>query len=113
MSKRKIEHEERMKIIIDMNDFLITYAKSLFGDSSDLAQKVYDAGKNDITGLDSLFNDSGYGRKERYYALAHGFVVDFYHEDPKAADEEANQITKEAMQYLGKHLNEFNTWAKS
>ena len=64
MSGKKIEIEAREKIVIDMNDFLITYAKTILGPVPDLAQKIYAAGKNDITGLDQLFNDSGYGRNK-------------------------------------------------
>ena len=31
MSGKKIEKEAREKIVIDMNDFLITYAKTILG----------------------------------------------------------------------------------
>ena len=112
MSGKKIEKEAREKIVIDMNDFLITYAKTILGPVPDLAQKIYAAGKNDITGLDQLFNDSGYGRKQKYQAIAQGFVSDFYHTAPDNTKNDVDKLVHEAMQYLGKHSDQLNHWAE-
>ncbi|WP_429971474.1 hypothetical protein ACQW5G_02340 [Fructilactobacillus sp. Tb1] len=113
MSEKKLEKQARQNIIIDMNDFLITYAKSILGPKPDLAQKVYEAGKNDVDGLDKLFNDAGYGRKQKYEAIAQGFICDFYHIDPAKAKVDADKLAHEAMHYLGKHTEKFNRWAEA
>lgn len=113
MTNKKIEKHARQNIIIDMNDFLITYAKTILGPVPDLAQQVYAAGKNDITGLDQLFNDAGYGRKQKYAAIAQGFVCDFYHMDPADTKDDVTKLVKEAMRYLGKHPEQLNHWAEA
>ncbi|WP_395320416.1 hypothetical protein [Fructilactobacillus frigidiflavus] len=113
MANKKIEKQARQNIIIDMNDFLITYAKSILGPVPDLAQQIYAEGKNDVTGLDQLFNDAGYGRKQKYQAIAQGFVCDFYHTAPEDTQAEVDKLVHEAMRYLGKHPEKLNQWVEA
>lgn len=113
MGNRKIEKQARQDIIIDMNDFLITYAKTILGPVPDLAQQVYAAGKDNLSGLDQLFNDAGYGRKQKYEAIAQGFVCNFYHVEPADTKDDVNKLTTEAMRYLGKHPEKLNHWAEA
>ncbi|ANZ57831.1 hypothetical protein BGL34_03380 [Fructilactobacillus lindneri] len=112
MSKKKLERQEREKIAIDMNDFLIKYAESILGPKPDLAQQLYEAGKNDLTGLDKLLEDDGYGRKNQYENLAQGFICDFYHIEPEDGQQEKAELAREAINYLGKNANKFNQWAE-
>lgn len=111
MSKKKIERKQRQNIIIDMNDFIIKYAATMLGENkTNLAQQIYEAGKDNVKGLDKLFNDAGYGRKKQYENIAEGYVCNFYHVMPDQTKPEVDRLTKEAMNYLGSHADEFNRW---
>ncbi|USS88361.1 hypothetical protein M3M39_02475 [Fructilactobacillus hinvesii] len=112
MANKKLERQEREKIVTDMNEFLVTYAKSVLPADSNLAKQLYDAAHQDVTGLDSLFNDGGYGRKERYENIAQGFICDYYHIEPENGAEEKKELVKEAVRYLGRHEDQLNRWIK-
>ncbi|KRM69853.1 hypothetical protein [Apilactobacillus ozensis] len=108
---KKFDKKNREEIIIDMNDFLITYGASILGnDNKDIAQRVYEAGKNGLNNLDKLFKDNGFGRKEKYYDIGEGYISDLYHENPENITDEANKLAKEAMEYLGNNLDKFDHW---
>ncbi|USS86165.1 hypothetical protein [Fructilactobacillus cliffordii] len=112
MSKKKLERQEREKIVTDMNEFLITYAKSVLAKDSNLAAQLYQAAKDDVTGLDGLFNDGGYGRKERYENIAQGFICNYYHIEPEDGNAEKQDLINEAVRYLGRHQDQLNRWIK-
>ena len=105
------KNERKHQVIVDMNDFLLEYAAKKIGNKDDLAEIVYKAGKDDLKGLDDLFKDQGEGRLKSYLAVGEGAISD----EPSVTDQEtaesrAETLTKEAMAYLGKHLQEFDTW---
>ncbi|USS85730.1 hypothetical protein M3M35_03605 [Fructilactobacillus myrtifloralis] len=112
MSKKKLERQEREKIVTDMNEFLITYAKSILPANADLAAELYQAAQSDVTGLDQLFKDDGYGRKERYQNIAQGFICDYYHIEPEDSAAEQQALIDEAVRYLGHHQDQLNRWIK-
>ncbi|MHA8263320.1 hypothetical protein ACYATO_06445 [Lactobacillaceae bacterium Melli_B3] len=109
--KKKTEREERRKAIIDMNDFLLTYAIDVLPDGTkDIAGTVYDAAKNNLNDLDALFNDGGLGRTLKYLDIAEGCARNLYDIQDAEAEQEAQRIGKEAVAYLGSHAKEFNHW---
>ncbi|UQS86273.1 hypothetical protein MOO44_04945 [Nicoliella spurrieriana] len=109
--KTKIEREERQKAIVDMNSFLLTYAVNILpSGNGNIAGTVYDAMKNDLTGLDALFNDGGIGRTLKFTDIAAGCARNLYDLDPEAAEAEGQRITTEAVNYLGNNINSFNHW---
>lgn len=111
MSKAKELSKQKNKIMIDMNDFIIKYAENILDVSkNDLAEQIYEAAKEDIHGLDQLFNDNGYGRTTKYTDIAEGFLCNMYHSDPKEIEEEAQKLVTEAIEYLGKNAQSFNEW---
>lgn len=94
-----------------MNDFLLEYAAKKLGNKDNLAEIVFEAGKDDLKGLDDLFKDQGEGRLKSYQAVGEGAISD----EPSVTDQETAEtrseaLTKEAMAYLGKHLQEFDSW---
>lgn len=104
MAKRKkIERQERAKVIIDMNDFLIKYAESILGPKPDLAQQLYQAGKDEISGIDQLLQDDGFGRKDKYEDIATGFVYNFYQVDSATNKQVAKELVQEAIRDMGKN----------
>ncbi|KRN29485.1 hypothetical protein IV38_GL000370 [Lactobacillus selangorensis] len=109
----KNEKKERHAAIVDMNDFMMNYAATKFPkEKNDLAEKIYAAGKDDVKGLDTLFNDQGLGRKQNYLEIAEGFLVDFYGMSAEEAAAEAPKMAQEAMQELGSHTKDFDDWEK-
>lgn len=54
----------RQEIIIDMDEFIVTYAATLLDPNENLSQLVYNTAKDDITKWDDLFHDQGFGRKK-------------------------------------------------
>ncbi|MCL0318713.1 hypothetical protein [Apilactobacillus xinyiensis] len=108
---KKLERKSREDIIIDMNDFLITYGTSILGDENkDIAKRVYAAGKDNLENLDKLFKDNGFGRKEKYYDIGEGYISDLCHETPENISAEADKLAKEAMIYLGNNIEKFDHW---
>ncbi|PWG00584.1 hypothetical protein DCM90_03920 [Levilactobacillus bambusae] len=102
-----------------MNDFLMDYAGRKFGRTPGLAQRVYDAGKNDLTGLDTLFEDDGVGRRTKYLEIAAGNVRNMNDErngvdsQPLTDDnirDRSQALAEEAMAYLGGHTTDFDRW---
>ena len=112
MFKKRYFKKEDMKAIIDMDDFLVTYAATVLGEGDpNLSQKVYRAGSNNLQGLDRLFHDNGFGRIHKYVEVAQGFVSDLYNNlDKQAARAKVHSIIHQAMAYLGAHAKEFNHW---
>lgn len=106
----KAEKIERKKVLTDMNDFLLEYASKKLGNSETLAKQVYEAGKDDLTGLDKLFDDDGFGRKEQFIAVGMGILRDTTHDDPDQAELDGEKLAKEAMAYLGRHIDELQYW---
>lgn len=108
----KKEREARKEIIIDMNEFLIKYGNKKIPDQKDLVQTLYQTAKSNLENLDELFGDNGYGRTENFLAVAEGFLVDYYNLAPDETEAKAEELAKEAIEYLGKHLDDFIKWEK-
>ncbi|WP_282803543.1 hypothetical protein [Secundilactobacillus kimchicus] len=105
------ESKTRHNVIIDMNDFILEYAARRLGNKNDLAETVYNAAKNDLKGLDTLFNDQGEAREHVYTAVAEGFISDDQPAlDQAQAKQAADKMAVEAMGYLGSHLSDFDRW---
>lgn len=114
---KKNERVAREAIITDMNDFLMDYAAERLGKDPKLAQSVFAAAKDDLTGLDSLFKDDGVGRRTKYLEVASGFLhdeVQTAEADPNTDyDAESTALAKEAMAYLGNHAGDFDRWEEA
>ncbi|MCF6514706.1 hypothetical protein GSH19_00700 [Lactobacillus sp. S2-2] len=111
MSKAKELSKLRNNIIIDMNDFIIKYAENILDVSkNDLAEQIYEAAKDDVKGLDQLFNDNGYGRTTKYTDIAEGFLCNSNHVGPEEVETEAQKLVNEAIEYLGKNAQSFDQW---
>lgn len=106
MAKKNMKRE----IMIDMNQFIVTYAATLLDPSENLSQQIYDAAKSDIIGMDKLFNDNGFGRKNKFFNIGEGFLRDYKGLDADQAKPQAEQLAKDAIDYLGKNVNFFETW---
>ncbi|WP_268912434.1 hypothetical protein [Lentilactobacillus sp. SPB1-3] len=99
------------EIILDMDEFLITYAATILNPDDNVSQIVYDAAKDDLNQLDTLFKDDGYGRVNKFYDIGMGHIRDT---NLDITDEElkrqANTLTKDAIHYLGGHIAFFEKW---
>lgn len=108
---KKSENELRQNVIVDMNDFLLEYAAKKLGNREDLAEVVYQAAKDDINGLDTLFKDNGEARKHIYEAVGAGFISDFYAgETPEEVEKQADKLAIDAIHYLGRHEQQLDEW---
>ncbi|GHP14398.1 hypothetical protein YK48G_18230 [Lentilactobacillus fungorum] len=105
-SKKQMRNE----IIIDMDEFIVTYAATLLDPNKNLSQLVYDTAKEDITKLDDLFKDNGFGRKNKFYNIGEGFLRDYDNLDAEEAQKQADQLATEAIDYLGKNVSFFERW---
>ncbi|UQS84418.1 hypothetical protein MOO46_03960 [Apilactobacillus apisilvae] len=111
MSGKKIRNMEST-IIHDMDDFLVEYGNKKLSNDKNVAKDIYNAGKNDLKGLDSLFNDQGFGRNEKFYNIGVGYLNDVYDHDTKVVNEKAPIIAKKAFNYLGNNEPQLNSWEK-
>lgn len=102
--------KQHTDIIIDMNEFLITYAASILGGNENVSQKVYDTAKDDINKLDTLFDDDGFGRQEKFVAIGEGYLRDSEQISGDQLIEETGALTQEALNYLGNHIDQFEHW---
>lgn len=100
----------KQDIIIDMDEFIVTYAATLLDPKKNLSQIVYDAAKDDITKLDDLFKDNGFGRQNKFFNIGEGFVRDYDGLDAEEAKTRATQLANEAIDYLGKNTAYFERW---
>lgn len=107
MANKVKQHEA---IMIDMNEFLITYAASILGKNENVSQKVYDTAKDDINKLDALFDDDGFGRQEKFVAIGEGYLRDSEQIDGDQLIEETGELAQEALNYLGTHIEKFERW---
>lgn len=48
------KQNRRRDIIVDMNEFIVTYAATLLDPSQNLSKLIYDTTKDDITKMDDL-----------------------------------------------------------
>ena len=114
MRRRRFLKQENHKAIVDMNDFLVTYGATILGEESrNLSQRIYQAGAHDLRGLDQLFHDHGFGRKQKYLNVAEGFVNDLYPYQGEQVKTAANRLTHEAMRNLGAHAEKYNYWKQA
>ncbi len=104
------EKQMRQEVIIDMNEFLVTYAATILDPKKNISQIVYNTGKDDLTKLDDLFKDNGFGRTNKFVNIGEGFLVDAEHTVEDAVKDEAQRLAKDAMSYLGSHIDFFETW---
>ncbi|GAY73498.1 hypothetical protein [Lentilactobacillus kosonis] len=99
------------EIILDMDEFLITYAATILNPDDNVSRIVYDAAKDDLNQLDALFKDNGFGRTNKFYDIGMGHIRDI---NLDIADEElvkqADSLAKEAITYLGSHTDFFEKW---
>lgn len=107
---RKSKRKEIREIIIDMNEFIVTYAATLLDPSQNLSQLIYETAKDDLTKMDDLFKDNGFGRKNKFVNIGEGFLRDWQGLDEAEAKQQADQLAKEAIDYLGKNADFFETW---
>ncbi len=108
---KKSEKALKDSVIVDMNDFLMEYGAKKLGNRDDLAEIIYNAAKDDVKGLDSLFKDGGEAREHIYKAVGEGFLSDY--ESGTSADEldkESESLVQEAISYLGKHEKDLDDW---
>lgn len=108
---KKSERELKESVIVDMNDFLMEYGAKKLGNREDLAEVIYNAAKDDIKGLDTLFKDNGEAREKIYKAVGEGFLSDY--EGDKSADqinEESKSLVHQAINYLGKNEKKMDDW---
>jgi hypothetical protein len=108
---KRSERNVKQGVIIDMNDFLIAYGAQKLGKRSDLAEVIYNAAKQDLKGLDDLFKDNGNARQQVFEAVGEGFIADYFgDDDPDQRQKRADELTQEAISYLGAHLRDFDDW---
>lgn len=100
----------RQEIIIDMDEFIVTYAATLLDPNENLSKLVYDTAKEDITKWDDLFKDQGFGRKNKFLNIGRGYLRDALNLDAEEAEKQGDQLAKEAIEYLGKHTDFFENW---
>ncbi|AQW21392.1 hypothetical protein PL11_005325 [Lentilactobacillus curieae] len=107
MAKKNV----RQEIILDMDQFLITYAATILNPNDNLSQIVSDAAKGDINKLDDLFKDNGFGRINKFYNVGVGSLrnnnLGISEEDLK---QKADQLAKDAINYLGSNSAFFEKW---
>lgn len=108
----KKEKEAKHEAIVDMNEFLIKYGNQKLPEDRNIVHTIYDAASKGLENLDDIFQDNGFGRTENFLDVAKGFIVDYYGEDPTKTDRKANELAKEAINYLGRHLDDFVKWEK-
>ena len=114
MRRGRYLKKENKKVIVDMNDFLVTYGAEILGEESQhLAQRIYQAGATNLKGLDQLFHDHGFGRKQKYINIAEGFVRDLYSYQGSQVKAAAHHLTRAAMRNLGAHANKYNYWKQA
>lgn len=106
------EKDARKEAMIDMDEFLIKYGNKIIPHQEDLVKTLYETASNGLEALDELFKDDGFGRTENFLDVAKGFLVDYYNMDPKDTDVEAEKLGREAIDYLGKHLDDFIKWER-
>lgn len=104
------KQNRRRDIIVDMNEFIVTYAATLLDPSQNLSKLIYDTTKDDITKMDDLFKDNGFGRKNKFINIGEGFLRDWKGLDEEEAKQQADQLAKDAIDYLGKNTDYFETW---
>lgn len=108
---KRSESQMRDAVIVDMNDFLLEYGAKKLGNRSDLAEVIYKAAKDDPKGLDELFHDQGEARQKVYEAVGEGFISDFFAtESPEEVKKQADQLTIDAIKYLGSHERQLDDW---
>lgn len=107
---KKSESALRQNVIVDMNDFLLEYAAKKLGNHDDLAEIVYNAAKDDLHGLDTLFKDNGEAREHIYTAVGEGFLSDYYGKLPEEMTQQADKLAADAIHYLGRHEAEMDDW---
>ncbi|MTV82050.1 hypothetical protein [Secundilactobacillus folii] len=108
---KKSESALRQSVIVDMNDFLLEYASKKLGNRNDIAEVVYQAAKDDLHGLDTLFKDQGEAREHIYKAVGEGFLSDFYaNESQEEVAKQADKLALDAIHYLGHHEGELDDW---
>lgn len=102
--------KQREDIMIDMNEFLITYADSILGSNENVSQRVYDTAKEDLNSLDTLFDDDGFGRQEKFVAIGEGYLRDSEQISGDQLIAETGVLTQDALNYLGNHIDQFEHW---
>ena len=111
MLKRRYYKRENRKAIIDMDDFLMTYASAILGvGTPQLAERIYSAANGQLTGLDQLFRDHGFGRKQKFFNIGEGFINDLYQITGPRAHSMASVLARRAISFLGAHAKEFDHW---
>lgn len=108
---KKSERELKESVVVDMNDFLMEYGAKKLGNRDDLAEVIYNAAKDDVKGLDTLFKDNGEARERIYKAIGQGFLSDY--ESDKSADQieqDSESLVHQALSYLGKHEKQLDDW---
>ncbi|WP_283678942.1 hypothetical protein [Lentilactobacillus sp. Marseille-Q4993] len=105
------KQNRRRDVIIDMNEFLITYAATILNPADNISADLYNVAKQDYTKIDDLLKDNGYGRKNKFYNIGVGFLRN---STPGISDDdlatEADKLAKEAIDYMGKNEQFFETW---
>ncbi|KRK96954.1 hypothetical protein FD04_GL001810 [Secundilactobacillus odoratitofui DSM 19909 = JCM 15043] len=108
---KKSENEIRQNVIIDMNDFLLEYGTKKLGHRDDLAEVIYQAAKDDLHGLDTLFKDQGEARQHVYEAVGEGFIADYFSDlSESEIAAKTDELALDAIKYLGKHEQELDAW---
>ncbi|WP_172187645.1 hypothetical protein [Lentilactobacillus kribbianus] len=105
-----MDKKARNNIMIDMNEFLITYAATILTDTTNVSQVVFDTAQADLTDLDDLLDDNGFGRQEKFFAIGEGYLRDSENIADDELKVEADQLAHEAIAYLGEHINDFEHW---
>ncbi|UDM32283.1 hypothetical protein [Lentilactobacillus laojiaonis] len=103
---------DRHAIIVDMDESLIDYGQTVLDAKTNISQAIYDSAKNDINNLDKLFNDQGFGRQDKFYDIGVGYLKDFEPQNEQQLSQQSQLLAEEALEYLGKHTNEFENWRK-
>lgn len=108
---KKSERELKESVIVDMNDFLMDYGAKKLGNRDDLAEVIYNAAKDDIKGLDTLFKDNGEAREHFYKAVGEGFLSDYDGSQSVEENEKKSEsLVHEAIDYLGNHEKKMDDW---
>lgn len=93
-----------------MDEFIVTYAATLLDPSQNLSKLIYDTARDDLTKMDELFKDNGFGRQNKFVNIGEGFLRDWKGLDEADAKQQADQLAKDAIDYLGKNADYFETW---
>ncbi len=104
------ERQREKDIMVDMCEFIVTYAATILDPAENVSQQVYEAAKDDLKKLDTLFRDNGFGRTNKFYDIGEGFLRDYRNLEGDEAQSEADRLAQDAIDYLGKHVDYFETW---